>query len=252
MQTQQRTDSRQPTSIGDRAGALACRAREARTLLAAAWRAHSGPRRGVAVVAAVAAIAVVPLVGIPLASALTTAALLPAILVDLHVRRLPDTLVAGAAVVGGAALVVDVASGAHVAGGGVALGAVAMAGPMFVLHVVSPGSMGFGDVKLGIVLGAALGAVHWQLALSGLALAAGLSAVVALLRRRDTIAFGPGLWVGALLAFAANPMLVPEDPAVEPLNTGGRPGFPLAPVEDGTVVDGPIVDGLVIDGAVVA
>ena len=231
MQTQQRTESRQPTMVGDRAGVVASRAREARSLLLAAWWARSWPARGLTVVAAVAALTAAPLAGIPLASALTMAALLPAILVDLHVRRLPDALVAGAAFVGGAALVVAVALGGHVAVGHVAIGAAVMAGPMLALHVVSPGSMGFGDVKLGLVLGAALGAVHWQLALSGLALAAGLSAVAALLRRLDTIAFGPGLWVGALLAFAANPMLVPEDRPGEQLVAGTHDGYAPATVE---------------------
>jgi leader peptidase (prepilin peptidase)/N-methyltransferase len=251
MQTQQRTESRQPTSVGDRAGALAARARESRSLLGAAWRTHSRIGRGLAVMAVIAAIAVAPLAGIPVGSAITTAALVPAILVDLDVRRLPDALVGGAAVAGGSAFVVGVASGAHVAVGPMAIGVVVMAGPMLVLHVVSPTSLGFGDVKLGIVLGAALGAVHWQLALSSLALAAGLSAVVALLRRQDTIAFGPGLWAGALLAFAANPMLVPEDPAVDPLNAGARTGDPPAIAEQ-AVVDRTVEVRTVANGTVAA
>ncbi len=44
--------------------------------------------------------------------------------------------------------------------------ALAFAGPLLLLHLVSPAAMGFGDVKAGIVLGYALGLVHWHLALA--------------------------------------------------------------------------------------
>lgn len=210
METQQRTDSRHLAMAGDRAGAVARRARTAHGLLDDAWTTLRPAGRLAAIAAATAAVATGLLAGVSAASALTVAAAVPAVVVDVHVRRLPDPLVAAAAVVGIVTSAIAALAGAPWPAGGVTLGALVMGGPILLLHVVSPRSMGFGDVKLGAVLGAALGALHWQLALSGLALAAGLSATVALLTRRDTIPFGPGLLAGALVAIAAHPLLIPE------------------------------------------
>ncbi len=179
-------------------------------LLSEAWRSSPTLGRLIALAAAIAALACTLVASVPLATGVALAATVPAVVVDIHTRRLPDLLVGAAAVAGIAVLVVDVTTGGSVPLAGIVLGAVVMSGPMFLLHVASPRSMGFGDVKLGLVLGGALGAVDWQLALSGLALAAGLTAVVALLRRRDTVAFGPGLLVGALLAVACHGMLLPD------------------------------------------
>lgn len=81
--------------------------------------------------------------------------------VDIRERRLPNVLtLPGAAVV----LVVAVCWGR---GGPAGLGAVALAGIYLVLHVVSPRSLGAGDVKLAVGLGALTGAVGleaWVLA----------------------------------------------------------------------------------------
>ena len=100
---------------------------------------------------------------------------MPAVLVDTQQRRLPDVWILGAAIV---ALIARRHRLEHriiddrrrlVWPRGAAL----MAAPLLVLHLVSPPSMGFGDVKLALLLGAAVGVLDWQLAIPALALAAG-------------------------------------------------------------------------------
>jgi prepilin signal peptidase PulO-like enzyme (type II secretory pathway) len=66
------------------------------------------------------------------------------------------------------------------------------------------------------VLGGALGTVDWQLAVSALALAAGTTATVGVLRRMRHIAFGPGLAFAATVALIAHPLLLPGVDATSP------------------------------------
>lgn len=75
----------------------------------------------------------------------------------------------------------------------------------FVLHMISPRSMGFGDVKLSFVLGVALGWLSWGTVLVGFFLAFAYGAVVGvalLLTRSHTrtqaVPFGPFLAAGTL------------------------------------------------------
>jgi leader peptidase (prepilin peptidase)/N-methyltransferase len=77
----------------------------------------------------------------------------------------------------------------------------------FVLHLVSPRSMGFGDVKLSFTLGLALGVLGWGEMLLGLFLGFLYGAVVGIvliatrLRARDqAVPFGPFLAAGAMTA----------------------------------------------------
>jgi leader peptidase (prepilin peptidase)/N-methyltransferase len=142
------------------------------------------------------------------ASGLAAAVLVPAALIDVHHRRLPNRWVAAAALTFVAAVLIGLGFGDGSDVGGAGLGMIALAGPLLVLHLVSPTSMGFGDVKAAAVLGACLGAIDWQLALAGLALAAGLTSVVAIVRHRSVVAFGPGLVAGALIALAAHSILL--------------------------------------------
>jgi leader peptidase (prepilin peptidase) / N-methyltransferase len=130
---------------------------------------------------------------VPPAAVLTTGAMIPAAMVDLRERRLPDRWVGFAG-----AVFVATTSTAWVAAQPVAVrsstaGVIVMTAPILALHLVSPGSMGFGDVKAALVLGAATGAVDWRLALVALTLASGLGAAVGIAGRRRTIAFGPWL-----------------------------------------------------------
>ncbi len=86
------------------------------------------------------------------------------------------------------------------------LGAALAWGALFVIHVVSPAGMGFGDVRLSFVLGLFLGWLELRAVLTGLFLGFLLGSVlgvllVALRRRgrRDHIPFGPFLAGGAAL-----------------------------------------------------
>jgi leader peptidase (prepilin peptidase)/N-methyltransferase len=128
-------------------------------------------------------------------------------LVDLACLRLPDRLVALAAVAGGLAL----AGAAPATGAGRLLPALAGAATSFagyVLLALLPGSrLGFGDVKLAAALGLPLGWLGWPALALGLLLPHLLNGVVvfALLAarkvRRDTaLPFGPAILVGAWLA----------------------------------------------------
>ncbi|MFE0175255.1 prepilin peptidase [Streptomyces sp. NPDC059002] len=131
--------------------------------------------------------------------------------VDFTVHRLPDVLtlpLAGAAPVllGGAALLPE-------AGGswtGSLYGALALAGAYFLLFLINPNGMGFGDVKLALSLGAVLGWYGWGVLLLGtfagflLASLYGMGLVVARRAGRKTaIPFGPfligGAFIGVLL-----------------------------------------------------
>jgi len=87
------------------------------------------------------------------------------------------------------------------------LGGVAAFAALGVLHVASPRSMGFGDVKLAFVLGLALGWLGWGELLLGLFLGFLYGAVVGvtlmalrLRGRKDHVPFGPFLAAGTLTA----------------------------------------------------
>ncbi|MEU6120692.1 A24 family peptidase [Streptomyces sp. NPDC047123] len=128
-------------------------------------------------------------------------------LVDFTVHRLPDVLtlpLAGAAL----ALLGAVAFLPERAGSwlGALYGALALAGAYFVLFLISPAGMGFGDVKLALSLGAVLGWYGWGVLLLGtfagflLASLYGAALVVARRAGRKTaIPFGPFLLGGALV-----------------------------------------------------
>jgi len=89
---------------------------------------------------------------------------------------------------------------------GLAAGAIAFV-VFFALHLVSPRSMGFGDVKLSFVLGLSLGWLGWGEVLVGLFLGfaygalVGVALIVLRLRERNqALPFGPFLAAGTLTA----------------------------------------------------
>jgi leader peptidase (prepilin peptidase) / N-methyltransferase len=146
---------------------------------------------------------------IPFASTAAIAVLIPAALIDVHVRRLPDVWVGAAAAVFLVAIGLSVGVGPGAAhGAGMAVGAMVMSVPLLILHLASPTSMGFGDVKAALVLGSALGAVDLQLPLAALAIAAGATATYGVMRSAHHIAFGPGLVGASLVALVAHDLLV--------------------------------------------
>ncbi|MFB7513757.1 prepilin peptidase [Streptomyces sp. NPDC056144] len=138
--------------------------------------------------------------------------------VDARVHRLPDglTLPLAAAVplLLGLAALLPYAAGSWP---GALLGALALGGSYLLLFLVNPAGLGFGDVKLALPLGAALGWYGWGVLFAGAFAGFLLGAVygfglVALRRagRSSAIPFGPFMLVGGLLglllgAFTAQP-----------------------------------------------
>lgn len=127
--------------------------------------------------------------------------------VDFRVRRLPDPLTlpfAGAALalLGLTALVPEHAGHWTTA----LLGSLALGGGYFVLFLINPAGMGFGDVKLALGTGAALGWYGWPTVMlgtfAGFLLGALYGAALVITRRatrKTAIPFGPFLITGAFL-----------------------------------------------------
>jgi leader peptidase (prepilin peptidase)/N-methyltransferase len=136
-------------------------------------------------------------------------------LIDVDVKRLPNAIVLPSYLVGAVLLVPAVLAHADWWAAGRGLIAMAVLWTFyFALAFVYPGGMGFGDVKLAGLLGLYLGWLGWSAVwigtFTGFLLGA-LAGVVLLAARRagrrTTIAFGPYMLAGALLAvFVANPV----------------------------------------------
>jgi leader peptidase (prepilin peptidase) / N-methyltransferase len=162
---------------------------------------------------AVLALAVASASGtIPFPGAAAVAVLVPAAVVDIEQRRLPDTWVAAAlgilAVTLAASLAFGESNDAAATVGGVAGASATMALPVLALHLVSPASMGFGDVKAAAVLGAAVGTIDWRLGAVALCVASLSGAAVGFVTRRRTIAFGPFLVFGAWFALLTHGWII--------------------------------------------
>ncbi|MFI0979686.1 prepilin peptidase [Streptomyces sp. NPDC021093] len=135
--------------------------------------------------------------------------------VDRRVQRLPDVLtlpLAAAAVVllGGAALL----PGSAGSWTGALLGGAGLGGAYFLLFLINPNGMGFGDVKLALALGVVLGWYGWPVlfagALAGFVLGSLYGVGLMVTRRggrKTAIPFGPfmiaGAWAGLVLGAAA-------------------------------------------------
>ncbi len=154
------------------------------------------------VVTSACCVAAVAVSGAPAASAVTVGAMLPAAVVDIRTRRLPDRLVAPAAIVLVAGVGASSGLGQETSLGHLLIGLCVFAGPLLAIHLVAPAAMGFGDVKAASVLGAALGLAHPIVALAGLTAATATGGLAGLVMRQRTIAFGPALVVGAASALA--------------------------------------------------
>ena len=141
-----------------------------------------------------------------LAGLFVVAALAPAAIaaaVDLRCDRVPDRLVGLSFVPTAFVTAHQIAAGAAAAVLlAVIVGAAAIAIPLLVMHLVSPEAMGFGDVKIGAALGAAVGLVEPRAGLVALCLASAITGTVGLVMRRRALPFGPGLFVGSVGALA--------------------------------------------------
>ncbi|MDQ6910079.1 MAG: A24 family peptidase [Actinomycetota bacterium] len=95
------------------------------------------------------------------------------------------------------------------------IGGAAAFAALFVIHLISPAGMGFGDVRLSFILGLFLGWLSLSHVLVGIFLGfllgafIGLALVLSRIRsRKDAIPFGPFLAGGAALAvFAGSPII---------------------------------------------
>lgn len=127
--------------------------------------------------------------------------------VDLRVQRLPDVLtlpLAGAALaLLGAVSFVPEHTGDWLTA---LLAALALGGGYFVLFLINPAGMGFGDVKLALGAGAVLGWYGWPTVMLGTfagfllgALYSGALVVARKAGRKTSIPFGPFLIMGAFV-----------------------------------------------------
>jgi len=138
---------------------------------------------------------------------------------DLVVMRIPTRFVyvTLAGLVAGMVLVAAVDGPARRLAGGL-VGAAVVGGFLLVLHLISPRALGFGDVRLGAVLGVAVGWSAWrtdhrvlapvQASVNTLLLAGLLGSLAGLVllvvRRRDRpFPFGPALALGGLVVCLA-------------------------------------------------
>jgi leader peptidase (prepilin peptidase) / N-methyltransferase len=151
---------------------------------------------------------------LPVFALLAAAGLLLAV-VDLRHRVLPNRVVVPA--LGAAAALLVVAAGAEGAWTSL-LRAVLGAGVLFaaylVLALLSPGSLGMGDVKLAALLGLCLGWLGWTAVVAGALAGFVVQAVVALgllvTRRiglRGELPFGPAMLAGAAVAIGWSALL---------------------------------------------
>ncbi|MEU6391907.1 A24 family peptidase [Streptomyces sp. NPDC046939] len=125
--------------------------------------------------------------------------------VDFAVHRLPDLLTLplaalALAVLGAAALLPEPGGSWR----GTLLGAAGMGGGYLILHLLYPPGLGFGDVKLAVGLGAALGWYGWGVlflgAFVGVCLNGLFAAVLVVFRRagrKTLLPFGPFMIAGA-------------------------------------------------------
>ncbi len=143
-------------------------------------------------------------------------AAVPLTAVDLRHRLLPNRILAPAFGAGAVLL----AAAAALTGDWTALlragtGAVALFAVFLVLALISPRSMGMGDVKLAGLIGLYLAWLSWTTLLVGAVAGFVVQALIALVllagRRiglRSELPFGPAMLLGAGLAIAAAPLLV--------------------------------------------
>ena len=172
--------------------------------VASAWDAVGRLGRALVIAAGGAAIAAtvvwIPLSGYALATTLSVVVLVVAAMVDAVEHRLPDALVGAAVIPVLVAMAWAWVTGDAAVTTSAAIGAAVVGAPLLVTHLVSPAGMGFGDVKAGTVLGAALALVSVQIAVLALVLGLAGAAASAVAMRRRSIALGPGLVAGAVVA----------------------------------------------------
>jgi leader peptidase (prepilin peptidase)/N-methyltransferase len=135
----------------------------------------------------------------------------PLTVIDIEVHRLPDRLVGPAAIAALALLAIGAAVRddwpAYLRAGEAAAAVFSF---FFTIAIVAPSAFGFGDVKLGGVLGAYLGWIGWSWVgygiMAGFLVGSAVGLVMIVLGRADRktpIPFGPALIVGTLAVLVA-------------------------------------------------
>ena len=123
--------------------------------------------------------------------------------IDIRTHTLPDRLVLPAYPVAGTLLGAGGLLSGHPAHLWRALaGLLALGALYWVLWAVHPAGMGFGDVKLAGVIGAATVTVSWTAVFYALVAAGVLAIAWATARRVSRLAFGPWLSLGAVMSVA--------------------------------------------------
>lgn len=136
--------------------------------------------------------------------------MVPLAVIDIRTHRLPDRLTGAAALSVGTLLGLAAAGAPSLADTGRALlGGGAVFAALGLLRLAAAGGLGFGDVKLGGVLGLALGWQGWGAVVAGLVagFVFGAAAALALMAGRQAtlrtaIPFGPSLILGTLVVGA--------------------------------------------------
>lgn len=123
-------------------------------------------------------------------------------IIDFRILRLPNALVGPTALAVAAACVVQALAGHdHYLLAQEAEGAAGVAAFYTLLHVLSRGGLGLGDVKLGAVAGLLLASRDWRHVFDGTLLAYLITlaiAMVLLTRKQKLFPYGPGLLAGTI------------------------------------------------------
>lgn len=167
--------------------------------VASAWTNARHVTRRSLVAAVATSIAIGATLAAPLAARLATGTvgtlLAFAALVDVHERKLPNQLLAAAAMLAVAGRVVTLDPGA------VARTAMGLLGGGALLLIVRVArGIGMGDVKMAAVVGASVGATSMVATPVAIAVGAMTGATHGLLAHRSQMAFGPALWLGWAVA----------------------------------------------------
>ena len=131
-----------------------------------------------------------------------------AIAEDIRSQRLPNRLTAIIGLIGCLLATVEAISGRTGAISGGLLGAFLAALPLLVVHLLSRGRLGFGDVKFAAVLGLVAGVAHPLYAMMIPMLAASAGMFGSILLGEGRRAFGPALGAGAVIALLAAPIWI--------------------------------------------
>lgn len=120
--------------------------------------------------------------------------------IDVDVSRLPDRILLPTAVWTVLCIVLAMWITGPSVGVDAPLAALLSAGGFGVIHFVGRGELGFGDVKLAAIIGAATVTVSWEAVFYALIAACVLAIAWAVARRAERLAFGPWLALGAVMA----------------------------------------------------